>query len=435
MMKKALLLLIALWAGFHTASANDGVYFTSGNFLVPVHETDIRAAREVLTITIGNDGFATVDVHYEFMNNGDAKTVKMAFEACSSYNSGEALQRNGVHPDIKDFTVQMNGTSLPYRNGVVAQIFADGSRSTDFTPLDMTQWKGIGEVPDSLLPAEDVIYNAALDSTTAYAYAYYFDAPFEKGLNTVHHTYRYRMSFNVAQRFTIPYWLTPVTRWANGQADDFTLRITADDATDFCMVDTLFAAAPFTSAKGNSSLYSLNDDYNRSLLFACMAPGDTIMWHTTAFRPTSDMCIMSPEWDPAGAMRKYRTSAKVVIDAQGNKSRYIGRCGDSYLVDVQDYGLVKQAGSRVVEYSAANAQGILTQNSEEAPRVNVRRRPTTKSAVIATISDAEGELPAVYPCLGYTDGQDDGMWYKTRVNGRIGYIRQDLMLWDAIDTF
>lgn len=433
-MKKAFLLFLVLWAGIQTTSANDGVYFTSGNFLVPLHETDIRATREVLTITIGTDGFATVDVRYEFTNDGEAKTVKMAFEANSSYNSGEPLQRNGVHPDIKDFTVKMNGSSLAYKNGVVALTYTENGEQTGFTPLDMTQWKGVGEVPDSLLPNENAIYNATLDSTTEYAYAYYFDAPFEKGLNTVHHTYRYRMSYNVTQRFTIPYWLTPVTRWANGQADDFTLHITADDATELCMSDTLFTAAPFTTAKG-STLYNLTDDYNRSLLFACLMPGDTISWHTTGFRPTDDMCVMSPEWDPAGNLRKYSTSGKVVIDAAGNKSRYIGRCGDSYLVDVQDYALVKQAGSRVVTYEAANGQGILTQNSEEARRVNVRRRPTTKSPVIATISDAEGELPTVYPCLGYTDGPDEGMWYKTKVNGRIGYIRQDLMLWDSIDTY
>ena len=38
-----------------TASANDGVYFTSGNFLVPTQETDISVSKEILTITIGKD--------------------------------------------------------------------------------------------------------------------------------------------------------------------------------------------------------------------------------------------------------------------------------------------------------------------------------------------------------------------------------------------
>ena len=38
-----------------TASANDGVYFTSGNFLVPTQETDISVSKEILTIIIGKD--------------------------------------------------------------------------------------------------------------------------------------------------------------------------------------------------------------------------------------------------------------------------------------------------------------------------------------------------------------------------------------------
>lgn len=433
-MKKTIILLLTILACIHTARSNDGVYFTSGNFLVPIQETDIKAAKEILTITIGQNGFATVDVYYELINNGDPKTVKMAFEANSSYNDEEPLNRKGVHPHIKDFTVHMNGETLTYKNGVVAFHRTETGRDTDFTPLDMTKWKGVGEVPDSILPFGDAIYNAELDSVTAYAYAYYFDAPFRKGLNTVHHTYSYRMSYNVTERFTIPYWLTPVTRWANHQADDFTLRIKAEDSTGFCMADSLFRSAPFTSAKGRE-IYHLTDDYGNNLIFANLMSDDTISWHGYNFRPNADLCITSPEWDPTGNLRKYRTSGKVVIDAEGNKSRYIALCGDSYFVDVQDYGLVKKAGSRVELYEAAKGQGILVQNSEDAKRVNVRLRPTTKSPVICTISDTEGELPTVYPCLGYKTGTDDCMWYKTKVNGRIGYIRQDLMLWDAIDTY
>ena len=44
-----------------TVSANDGVYFTSGNFLVPTQETDISVSKEILTITIGKDNYARVD--------------------------------------------------------------------------------------------------------------------------------------------------------------------------------------------------------------------------------------------------------------------------------------------------------------------------------------------------------------------------------------
>ena len=95
-----------------TASANDGVYFTSGNFLVPTQETDISVSKEILTITIGKDSYARVDVYYEFTNSGAPKTVTMAFEADAPYNSGEQLDLNGAHPFIHDFTVNMNGNTL-----------------------------------------------------------------------------------------------------------------------------------------------------------------------------------------------------------------------------------------------------------------------------------------------------------------------------------
>ena len=45
-----------------TAWANDGVFFVNGNQLVPVQETDIALTKEVLTISLCDDGYATVDV-------------------------------------------------------------------------------------------------------------------------------------------------------------------------------------------------------------------------------------------------------------------------------------------------------------------------------------------------------------------------------------
>ena len=63
MMRKSLLLIACLLV--LTAQANDGVYFLSGNQLVPLKETDISIAKEVLTISICDDGYANVDVQYD----------------------------------------------------------------------------------------------------------------------------------------------------------------------------------------------------------------------------------------------------------------------------------------------------------------------------------------------------------------------------------
>ncbi len=429
------IIILALMASAHHAVANDGVYFTNGNFLIPIAETDISAAREVLTITIGRDSFATVDVYYEFQNNGAPKTVKMAFEAKSPYNDGAPLNRKGVHPHICDFTVNMNGKPLSYSNGVVAFAWQNDELVSDHKRLDLNKWKGFNEVPDTIAMGDDALYNPELDSVTTYGYAYYFEAPFQTGLNVVHHTYRYRMSFSVDTKFSIPYWLTPVTRWANHQVDHFTLCIKTEAPTELCISDEVFRAAPFVSSAG-SEIYHLQSAYGPTMAFATLFPEDSITWHCQNFSPATDMYIYSPSWGMDSKVRQYQMSSQVVIDAQGNKYRYLADCDDSYFVSVQDYCLIKKAGCRIVDYSAEKGQGWLTINTDNAQRVNVRQRPTTKSPVVCKISAQEGELPECYRCLGLVTTSSDGyLWFKVKVNDKVGYVRQDLMVWDALCTY
>ena len=70
-----------LWILAILASANDGVYYVSGNQIVPLQETDVAVTKEVLTITIGDDEFARVYVQYELTNRGKAKSMDVGFEA------------------------------------------------------------------------------------------------------------------------------------------------------------------------------------------------------------------------------------------------------------------------------------------------------------------------------------------------------------------
>ncbi len=440
LMKRTIISYLFSIMCFCSAWGNDGVYFGSGNLLVPVQETDISVAKEVLTITIGNDSLARVDVYYEFMNNGDAKTVTMAFEADPPYNVGLPLNREGIHPFIKHFTVTMNGQRLHNKNAVVAAMRSNGKFKTiDFKPLDLTKWKGYGEAPDSLVPYETSLYNAELDSVVDHAYAYYFEAPFKHGRNIVHHTYSYTMSNSFAYRYEIPYWLTPATRWANRQVDDFTLKITADDFTEFCLYDSLFVSSPFTKDSRQGYLYNLTDTAGKPMIVASVCPGDTVTWHGNNFRPTDNMEITPSAWDQDNAYYKHRDSEKVVIDKQGNVSRYLADCGDSYLVMMQDYGLVKKSESRVEEYSARNGKGIVVLNDETVTtRVNVRERPNDKCKKIGSIASREGELPEVFQCLGLVDDDSEkwgGLWWKIKYGNKVGYVAQQFMLWDSIDTY
>ena len=281
--------IIALFCSlFVSVWANDGVYLVNGNHLVPLNETDISIEKEVLTISLGDDGFASVDVRYVFFNNANDKVVLMGFEADAPYNDLAAITRSFRHPYIEDFTVVMNGEKLSFENALVAVNNGD----TDFKPLDLNRWKA---TKDEDFAQSDRLYDAENDSIITFAYAYYFKANFKKGRNEVHHTYRYRMSYGVARTFEVPYWLTPAMRWANHQIDDFTLRIKAENTSKhFCFDNSLFAAAPFTISEGQGKMRTTTH-YEEKLLEVSLRNG-TLEWHATQFKSTENLRIYSADY-------------------------------------------------------------------------------------------------------------------------------------------
>ena len=65
-MKRILILLSCCLSTLFTF-ANDGVFYASGNQLIPITETDISVKKEVLTINRVGDHLE-VTVYYEFFN-------------------------------------------------------------------------------------------------------------------------------------------------------------------------------------------------------------------------------------------------------------------------------------------------------------------------------------------------------------------------------
>ena len=102
------------------ARANDGSYYVSGNQLIPIENTNVRIDKEVLTIRLADDGFAYVDVDYTFFNKGEARIVKMGFEASNEFmGDGEPVNPDSLHkghPFIYDFSVEVNGQKLSFQN-------------------------------------------------------------------------------------------------------------------------------------------------------------------------------------------------------------------------------------------------------------------------------------------------------------------------------
>ena len=285
-MKKFLTAIMCLAAT--VAMANDGVFFVNGSELTPVHETDISISKEVLTISIGDDGYAMVDVQYEMMNHGKAKTVQVGFEANAPYNDTAKLDPSGKHPYISNFTVTMNDKVLSYKNAVVASHY---QAPTDFKPLDLSKWKTTDGMD---FEGSNNLYDASTDSIIGFSYAYCFEAPFREGVNTIHHTYRYRLSYGVWRAFEIPYWLTPAMRWQNRQIDDFTLRIKAEDtAKHFCLNDSLFTSAPF-KIEGTGKMRTVKQPYGGQMLEVALRNA-TLEWHGRNFIPRDNITILAAD--------------------------------------------------------------------------------------------------------------------------------------------
>ena len=122
---------------------------------------------------------------------------------------------------------------------------------------------------------------------------------------------------------------------------------------------------------------------------------------------------------------------KMVVDKNGEPvGRFVRENANTYTVDVQDTDDVPKDGLRVVTFKAVNGEGYCYRNQDRVGNINVRKGPSVKTAVIAKIADSRGYLPDVYPCLGLVNG-----WYKIRINGKIGYVRKDLLCWDGMITF
>ena len=52
------------------------------------------------------------------------------------------------------------------------------------------------------------------------------------------------------------------------------------------------------------------------------------------------------------------------------------------------------------------------------------------SEVVGNLVYDEGDCPCTYECLEFRDG-----WFRIRISGTEGYINEEYVLWDAIDSF
>jgi hypothetical protein len=189
-MKKLFLLLLFL--PFFQAKANDGVFYATGNTLVPLKETTIRLKKEILNLERKGD-WMQVDIYFEFFNPGPDKELTVGFVTPPA--DGDVTDDEAKHPQVKDFMVMADDRLLTYK---VAKMEETGFRVNSKT-------------------------------ASGYDFVYYFTIRFVKGITVIKHSYLYRGGGSVEASKDFDYRLTTGTTWANSGIDDFELNINMGD--------------------------------------------------------------------------------------------------------------------------------------------------------------------------------------------------------------
>jgi len=265
--------------------ANDGAFFTSGNHLIPISETDISVKKEILSINRINAQQVEVMVYYEFHNPKNDKKLTVGFEAMSPSGDAQVSPIEGRHPYISDFTVEVNDKILSYKVALVddSLYYKDGS----VNELNSTQ-----------------ISDKTYDGWAEYSYVYYFDATFKSGLNVVKHTYTFDLSGGVMYNYNFDYVLSAAMRWGNKQIDDFTLIINMGDFQDYHVRRTFFDSSKEWIITGIGKLEDsvpvlpfLNEDgeiqENEKATQFYIRKG-TIIFKKQDFKPKGELYLVSP---------------------------------------------------------------------------------------------------------------------------------------------
>lgn len=300
-LKKSLILLL-LSALFITAKANDGSFYSSGNHLIPIVETDISVKKEVLKIVRGvekNEDFDRsyfeVTVYYEFFNPSKEKDLIVGFEAGPPYDAGD-LSRYPDHPFIFNFKAVMNGVELPYEVAHVPYKFDEDSNMTrekgDYYKDGHFQNLSLKECQNPPFDEDDYPFD------DWFYYVYHFNAHFNPGLNTIQHTYRFDGSGNVMTEYQFDYVLTAANRWANNSIDDFTLEIDMGDLESFALYSSFFKGFKDWTFNGRGKVgigvfppyYSAEDEGHP--IFHVQE--GSIVFHKTNFHPDGELYITKP---------------------------------------------------------------------------------------------------------------------------------------------
>ncbi len=126
-----------------------------------------------------------------------------------------------------------------------------------------------------------------------------------------------------------------------------------------------------------------------------------------------------------------QNSMKVVVSNDGMLvGRYVRQTATTYIANPVDWEEeVPNKGYRVEIWTPEKGKGFVVRRPGVKGNINVRKGPSVNTAVVTKITEADGEKDypdCAFDCLGKVKG-----WYKIRIKGLVGFVRQDLVEWAA----
>ena len=95
----------------------------------------------------------------------------------------------------------------------------------------------------------------------------------------------------------VDYKLTPATRWANGQIDDFTLVIRADNTAKHFSIPTEVFPSGFTPVSDGTPYKMRKSKLWDTPCYEFALRNGAITLHLTNFKPTKELSITGAGWD------------------------------------------------------------------------------------------------------------------------------------------
>lgn len=264
MKTKIVILVITLF--FPLGSfANDGEFFSAGSTLFPVKETSIELQKEILSLKKSGGEYSkwmNVDVYFEFYNPSDAKTITVGF-VTPPWDDFE--YKEGVHPDIKNFTVIMNGEPLKY----------------EIKYLDSSTFS----------------FNKK-GSDRKY-FVFYFNAVFNEGVNVIQHSYLFKGGGSNTYGSDYQYQITTGKGWAGGEIKSFELNIDLGEGTHYLPATFWNDEKPVNWKivgtgfiyPSTERLYEYGDEFKGPLVRMVNIQSGYITYSAKNFKPDNDIIV------------------------------------------------------------------------------------------------------------------------------------------------